>query len=59
MEVRVKERFKKKLVRCRLKWAVQRVSFGKRIKRADATKVEETGGEEVRKSIRRTALRET
>ena len=61
MDVRVKESFKKKLVRNRLKWAghVEIIDDGKIANRADAQKMEGNGSEEDRHCNRRTALRKT
>ena len=48
VEVGVKDSFKKKLVRSRLKWAnhVERMGDEKLAKRSDAQKVEGKGGKE-------------
>ena len=60
-QVRVKERFKKTLVRSRLRWAghVERIGDKKKVaKRADAEKVEGKGSQEDQECDGRTAFRE-
>ena len=57
----MKERFKKKLTRSRLKWAghVERIGDKQKLtKRADAEKVKGKGSEEDRECDGKTALRE-
>ena len=60
VEVLLEESSTKKLMRCRLKWAIcfERMEDGKLAKRSDAHKEEGKGGEEDQECDGRTALRE-